>query len=124
MSGIDLSKVNLVELVAESDRRKKQNSLQSNAASTIDDYMSPIGDSALTPNHQACEDAKKIIEDEEKFNEQVLEHQRKVVADMARMEDEFQEAKARHEEFAAECDRRIQATSTTEQLSLFPWNRH
>ena len=128
MREIDLSKVSVEEIMAEIEKRKKQNNPQTDIASSADDYMAPIGDSALKPGLQACKDAKDLeiqrLKKELECNEmekRVLQHQIAVEKEMEQMHEEHLALGERVRAFQEECHRRIQATSTTEQLSLFHW---
>lgn len=133
MSEIDLSKVSVEEIMAEIKRRKKQNTSQSCVATNnANDFMAPIGDTASKTNQQAVEDKrtrvleeeKRQLEDEirrKKIEQQVMALHHEVDRDMEEMEKEHKRMRAEAKAFHEECHRRIVATSTNEQLSLFPW---
>ena len=127
---MDLSSVSYAELEAELKRR---NSI-SKSSSNNDDVMSPLLEiTKVSPKavsevrQETKEEELKRLQDElefQKLKNDVLTHQLRIEADIAEMQKEAQANRAIQREFDEECDRRIRATSTTEQLSLFPWFRH
>lgn len=127
---MDLSSVSYAELEAELKRR---NAI-SKPSSDNDDVMTPIVETTKVNKEVVQEELEKSKEEKlqelkaelefQQLKNQVLEHQLKVESDMKEMEDNSLDNQEWFHNFNAECDRRMRATSTTEQLSIFPWNRH
>jgi len=128
---MDLHSVSYEDLERELKRRKAISSKSSGGNDDIMDIIeapTKVSKEAVEDERKkALEEEKRQLEDEIRRKEielQVMQFHMKVDRDMEEMEKEHRRMRAEAKPFNEECDRRIAATSTNEQLSLFPWFSH